>query len=1078
MACMYKIIHDQPPTDDAFLPLLAKIWEVYALMTEEQELADIPSMVKVYGQMARQTLECTDFIVHYSETKKLWKRVGKYVSEETSTTIQNYNKVLDNLIQQFRNRTTHDIILYRMALDLDPSDMVCATGTGLDIFKCCLQGTREGILSKIKSWVCSTGEDVPRVLWLSGAADTGKSAISHTIIKWYEELGGLGACFCFDRTRGADCPYEKIFSTIACNLAACDPFVRRALGGAFHDDNTLKHTTDIIKQWQELIIAPVEKAPKAIVSPLLIVIDGLNESGESNYREQFLHLLAGESSSQPIPGNYRILITSRPLRGIYDAHHTVPHVRHISMDDIPPLSTERDIQLYLSSKLTGPHNMFDDGHFGRLVQKSGGMFEWARLACEYINGATRVGLDPMVRFERVLDKSSGEGICPFDDIYGLILAEIMPEDKRGELIPMFCSVMGQILASSEPLPMTALTAMRLHFPSVRDRYDVARVIGPLDSLLIGTGDSQTPICPVHTSFYDFLKERSRSHNFFVDVSLVQSDLAFASLRVMEYGLCFNICSLESSYLPNSAVTDLETRVKKYISAELSYSCRFWGAHVRATPFELSLAQYIQDFFDGERFLFWLETLALIRSLSSSECLSSIADWFKGQDKYTSVAMDTQKFIRSFGTTILHSTPHLYLSALPFAPPESTVYKLFDTHFPRTARVVPGHVIAQPRILRGDANVMSVAISPDGRRIVCGSDDGGIQVWDRMTGKKLDSPPKGHTAAVRSVAISPDGKLIVSGSNDKTVQVWDAENKDAFTLKGHIGAVLSVVISPDGECVVSGSNDKTIWVWDLKARKALGAPLEGHTDWVQSVVISLDGKRIVSGSNDMTIRIWDLNTRKALGAPLEGHTDWVQSVALSSDGKLIVSGSRDKMIRVWNAETRESCSTPLRGHTDDVMSVAISPDGKHIVSGSADNTVRVWDVENSGVFRTSLQIAEHDDYVRSVAISPDGQCITSGSDDQTIRVWDKAFEAPTSFSSDLASILYSTSALQNSCNVASLKEGWIIDPEGQLLLWIPSDRHPSVANNKLLISNGSSKLDLKYFTHGTSWQKCRERKVVP
>lgn len=514
--------------------------------------------------------------------------------------------------------------------------MVYVSDAGLDISKCCLPGTREGILSKIKSWICSTGEDVPRVLWLSGAAGTGKSAIAHTIIKWSNELGGLGACFCFDHTRRADGRHEKIFSTIAHDLAACNPFVRRELGSTFHDDDTLKHTTDIIKQWQELIIAPVGKAPKIIVSPFLIVIDGLNESGKAHSREQLLRLLSGkldmsESSSQltKIPENYRILITSRPLKDIYDALHTVPHVKHISMDDIPPLSTERDIQLYFSAKLTGPRNMFDDGHLEMLAQKSGGLFEWARLTCEYINGTTRVGLDPTVRFKRVLDGMSEEGICLLDVMYRLILTEMMPEDEREGLIPMFRSVMGQILASSEPLPMTALTAMRLHFPCVHDRYDVARVIGLLDPLLIGTRDSQTPIRPVHVSFYDFLTARSRSHDFFVDVSLVQSDLAFASLRVMEHGLRFNICSLESSYLPNSAVSNLETRVKESISAELSYSCRFWWSHVQATSFEPLLAKDVQAFFDGERLLFWLEAMTLMKGLSRSEgSLSSIADWFK------------------------------------------------------------------------------------------------------------------------------------------------------------------------------------------------------------------------------------------------------------------------------------------------------------------------------------------------------------------------------------------------------------------------------------------------------------------
>ena len=54
-----------------------------------------------------------------------------------------------------------------------------------------------------------------------------------------------------------------------------------------------------------------------------------------------------------------------------------------------------------------------------------------------------------------------------------------------------------------------------------------------------------------------------------------------------------------------------------------------------------------------------------------------------------------------------------------------------------------------------------------------------------------------------MAFSPDGKRLVSGSEDKTVKVWDAETgQETLTLKGHTGGVTSVAFSPDGKRIVS------------------------------------------------------------------------------------------------------------------------------------------------------------------------------------------------------------------------------------------------------------------------------------
>jgi len=536
-----------------------------------------------------------------------------------------------------------------LAEDLDFKDMIYVNGAGRDTSKRCLPGTREDILSEIKDWIDNAGEDVKQVFWLSGTAGKGKSVIAHTIANWFDGRGGPGACFCFDRTREAERRYERIFTTIARDLADRDPIMRRTLAHAVLDDNELRHTKDITRQWKKFILGPVD-ASQAIHAPVLIVIDALDETGDERSREQILRMLAGNlnpfsSEVTKLPTNLRILVTSRPLNDIRDVLDTASHVLHVSVDDTSHVSTEsaeHDIQLYICSKLEGSRSAFNDGHFKVLAQKSDGLFEWARLACEYIKGQNRVGVDPMERFKDLVAGSSERGTLLLDKMYCNILADIMPEDD--EAIAAFRSVMGQIITSLEPLSLSALNAMRLHFPSGGGGYRVEQVIGPMGSLVTGTADSQTPVRPLHASFYDFLTDKSRSNEFYVDISSVKRSLAFASMGVMEHGLCFNICSLESSYLPNSAVLDLKERVKNFIPAQLSYSCRFWAMHVRATSFDSSLVKEVQAFFDGERLLFWLEALSLMENLGSSmEALSYISDWLMVRSLTTLLgSMDSYK----------------------------------------------------------------------------------------------------------------------------------------------------------------------------------------------------------------------------------------------------------------------------------------------------------------------------------------------------------------------------------------------------------------------------------------------------
>ena len=183
--------------------------------------------------------------------------------------------------------------------------------------------------------------------------------------------------------------------------------------------------------------------------------------------------------------------------------------------------------------------------------------------------------------------------------------------------------------------------------------------------------------------------------------------------------------------------------------------------------------------------------------------------------------DSNKFVQNFAGMIDVSTPHLYLSALQFAPCKSILAMPLASQFPKTAKVAVGQCVDWPMnqlAIQGHTNsVISVAFSPDGRLIVSSSRDQTIQVWDAQTGGQVGNPLQGHTHWVNSVAFSPDGRHIVSGSWDETIRVWDAQTGGQVGnhLQGHTSSVNSVAFSPDGRHIVSGSLDQTIQVWDAQ-----------------------------------------------------------------------------------------------------------------------------------------------------------------------------------------------------------------------------------------------------------------------
>ena len=124
-------------------------------------------------------------------------------------------------------------------------------------------------------------------------------------------------------------------------------------------------------------------------------------------------------------------------------------------------------------------------------------------------------------------------------------------------------------------------------------------------------------------------------------------------------------------------------------------------------------------------------------------------------------------------------------------------------------------------------IFDVAFGPDERTIVAPG-PGPIYLWDVETGKIIRRYT-GHTALVWSLDLSPDGKYILSGSNNGEVILWDfSTGEELYRLNAHTQPVLSVTFSPDGKYAYAVSTDGILSKWKISVQS-----LPELKDWIQA-----------------------------------------------------------------------------------------------------------------------------------------------------------------------------------------------------------------------------------------------------
>jgi len=281
-------------------------------------------------------------------------------------------------------------------------------------------------------------------------------------------------------------------------------------------------------------------------------------------------------------------------------------------------------------------------------------------------------------------------------------------------------------------------------------------------------------------------------------------------------------------------------------------------------------------------------------------------------------------------------------------------------------------------------IYTVKFSSNGKYIVSGGNETGINLWDIKSGRLLKKLHKGIT--INSVSMSRDGKYILSGGEDGSLHVWDIVSGEC--IQSHSEELYSniddIEILFDDDTVVYSHGVNLSFIQLSKNKKIHTIDIRNISDerYQECTYISVYNKYITFGHKE---NVFLCSLDGTVLQKFVGHNGNVVSTKIASDGLIIASSSADKSIILWDAVNGDIIHQ-LYGHKEVITSIVFSKDEKYLISTSKDQTIRLWDC-TTGEQKHIFKMEKEYKGIYDIDISPNGKYLISGGGDGIVKLWD-------------------------------------------------------------------------------------------